>query len=250
MYFQRIIIYLVFLGIGLTVHHHASDDTARCFLEIGRILKEGWSQQDLPDQGRIIRKNLERWIWCPKNQGGYHFAKWRSTGLSTTEAISLKKDGESHQYSLTFDEFQNFWLRVPRRRGFMADNFPVNINSLSIHYYPYARAKAISQTQETSMTLKVETTTKPINLAIPAKRATLQINAKSRQLVGKLKKIKRPPRLLVTVGHGEYRLDNFPDELFLASWRQFSDFPSRENLIKMIVHYERAWKTFGNLIRK
>ena len=100
------------------------------------------------------------------------------------------------------------------------------------------------------MTLKVETTTKPINLAMPAQRATLQINAKSRQILGKLRKIKRPPRLLVTVGHGEYRLDNFPDELFLASWRQFSDFPTRKNLIKMIVHYERAWKTFGNSIRK
>ena len=91
MYFQRIFIYALFTVFGLTIHHHAADDTARCFLEIGRILKEGWSQQDLPDQGRIIGQNLERWIWCPKNQGGYHFAKWRSTGLSTTKAISLEK---------------------------------------------------------------------------------------------------------------------------------------------------------------
>ena len=95
---------------------------------------------------------------------------------------------------------------------------------------------------------KAETTTKA-NTKAQLKEHTLQINAKSRQIVGKLRKMKRPPRLLVTVGHGEYRLDNFPDELFLASWRQFSDFPSRENLIKMIVHYERAWKTFGNLMK-
>ena len=100
------------------------------------------------------------------------------------------------------------------------------------------------------MTLSVESTTNPINLATPARSATLQINAKSRKIVGKLRNMKRPPRLLVTVGHGEYRLDNFPDELFLAAWRTFSDFPSRENLIKMILHYERAWKTFGNVMRK
>ena len=250
MYFHRTLICIVYLILVFISTNHSADDTARCFLEIGRILKEGWSQQDLPDQGSIIRKNLERWIWCPRNQGGYHFAKWRSTGLSTTKPISLQKDGENHIYSLTFDEFQNFWMRVPRRRGFMADNFPIDINSLVIHYYPHARARSISQTQPTSMTLGVETTTNPINLVIPARSATLQINAKSRKITGKLKNIKRPPRLLVTVGHGEYRLDSFPDELFLAAWRQFSDFPSRENLIKMIVHYERAWKTFGSLMRK
>ena len=250
MYFHRTLICIVYLILVFISTNHSADDTARCFLEIGRILKEGWSQQDLPDQGSIIRKNLERWIWCPRNQGGYHFAKWRSTGLSTTKPISLQKDGENHIYSLTFDEFQNFWMRVPRRRGFMADNFPIDINSLVIHYYPHARARSISQAQPTSMTLGVETTTNPINLVIPARSATLQINAKSRKITGKLKNIKRPPRLLVTVGHGEYRLDSFPDELFLAAWRQFSDFPSRENLIKMIVHYERAWKTFGSLMRK
>ena len=56
MYFHRIFICTLFLSFGSTIQQFAADDTARCFLEIGRILKEGWSQQDLPDQGRIIRK--------------------------------------------------------------------------------------------------------------------------------------------------------------------------------------------------
>ena len=56
---------------------------------------------------------------------------------------SPKKDGESHQYSLNLMNFKISGF-VLRRRGFMADNFPIEINSMEIHYYPYARARAIS----------------------------------------------------------------------------------------------------------
>lgn len=250
MYFIRLIKFLAIFLIINSGKIFAADATARCFLEIGRILKEGWAQQELPDQGNILKKNLERWMWCPRNEGGYHYAKWKSTGRSTTEAISLNKDGKSHKYSLQLNEFQNFWLRVPRRRGFWADNFPVEISSLQIHYYPHGRAKAMSQKQPDTVKLRVESRTEPIQLSIPAQRATLEIEAKSQLIVGKLRKWKKPPRLLVTIGHGAYQMENFPDELLLASWRQFRDFPSRDNLLKMILRYEKTWKTFGNISQK
>lgn len=226
-----------------------ADASARCFLEIGRILKEGWSQQDLPNQKKLLVKNLQRWMWCPKNEGGYHYAEWRPNGSSTTKALSLSKDGEIHKYSLELDEFQTFWLRVPRRRGFWADNFPVDISSLKIHYYPHGRAKALTQIQPTTFKLGVETQTEPIQLSVPAQRATLEIQAQSEQIIGKLRKLKKPPRLLVTVGHGAYHMKNFPDEVLLASWRRFNDLPSRDNLLKLIKQYERTWQTFGNSYR-